>query len=152
MCGDPPAGEGPCGLPPPGGLSDGGHGTWTPVEWDMGISTHWDSADDSGNIIDQGVYCSSSEHGYTIHWNFYYHGLVYSGGAEDGDAALADMVGADRSRYPRYKNSMRSIVHEGRYWDGEVRGRERLGYWKVEGGRTTRWTREDHLDTWQGIN
>ena len=39
MGGDPPAGEGPRVIPPPGGPADGRHGTLTPIEWDMGIST-----------------------------------------------------------------------------------------------------------------
>ena len=54
--GEPPAGEGPHGLPPLGGPSHGGHGPQIPIERDMGISTHWGGAGNGGTRIDQSVY------------------------------------------------------------------------------------------------
>ena len=46
---------------------------------------------------------------FTIHCDSYYHGLVSGGGAESGDVALAEMVGAVRSIYTRDKNITCSI-------------------------------------------
>ena len=43
-----PAGEGPQGFPPPGGMEDGGHGIQTPTGWDMGVPTHWDGSGNGG--------------------------------------------------------------------------------------------------------
>ena len=40
MGGNPPSGEIPRGLPPPGGLEDGRHRLRTSTGWDMGVSTH----------------------------------------------------------------------------------------------------------------
>ena len=46
--GDPPAGEGPHGLPPPGGLADDRHRPQTSTGQDRGISTHWVGDGDGG--------------------------------------------------------------------------------------------------------
>ena len=44
--GEPPAGEGPCGISPPGCLEDGGYGHKTSTGSCMGISTHWGGSGD----------------------------------------------------------------------------------------------------------
>ena len=117
MCGDPPAGE--------------VHGNWTPIEREMDISNHWHRAGNDGNRRDQGVYRPSQKHGFTIHCDSYYHGLVSGGGAESGDVALAEMVGAVRSIYTRDKNITCSIWDTGRDGDRWFGGREILGYRRV---------------------
>ena len=50
------SGEGPHGIPSTGNPEDDGHGTQTPTEWDMGISTHRGGAGDGRTIIYRGVY------------------------------------------------------------------------------------------------
>ena len=120
-----------------------------PIEWNMGISTLWGGASDDGNRIDWGLYCSLPEHGHTIHCNSSYHVLVSGGKSEDKDAAIAEVMGADLSRYPMDKSGahIRGDWERVRY--GGVIRRDRLGYGRDEGGRTTRETREDQAETWR---
>ena len=73
-------------------------------------------------------------------------------GAEARDTALVEMVGASHSRYPRDKSGAHRIGYGGRYGDRGFGGRDRLGYGSVEGGRTTRGTREDQAETWRRSN
>ena len=70
----------------------------------MGISTHWGGADDSGTIINWGVYCPLKERSIIIHYNYSYHGLVSGGGAETGYADLSEIVRAGHSIYTRDKS------------------------------------------------
>ena len=47
--------EGHQGIPPPGGMAGGEHGTQMSKVWDMGVPTHWGG---SGNVsygLDRGV-------------------------------------------------------------------------------------------------
>ena len=120
--------EGPHGLPPRGSPADFGHGPRTPIERDMGISTHWGGAGDGGTRRDRGVYRPPPEYDRTIHCDSSYCGLVSGGGAEAGYAALVEMVGSARSRYPRGKSGACGSGDGGRYGDGGVGGKERLGY------------------------
>ena len=46
---DPLSGETPAGFPPPGGMSDDGHGPQKSTGWDMGVPTHWDGAGNGGS-------------------------------------------------------------------------------------------------------
>ena len=149
MGGDPPSVEGPCGLPPTGGPVDSGLVTQTPTERDMSISTHLDDDGNGGTRRYQGLYYALTEHGCTTHYDLSYHGIVSGGGAEARDAALAEMMGAARSIYPRDKISTSDIGYGGRDGDGGIGVRDRLGYGRAEGGLITRVTREDQAETWQ---
>ena len=152
MGSDPPAGEGPHGLPPPGGPADGEHGPQTPIEREMDISDHWGGAGDSGTIRDQGLNRPPLEHIRTIHCDSSYHGLMFVGGSEAGDVALVEIVGASCSRYPMDESGARGSRDGGRDGGGGVGGRYILGYGRVEGWQTTRGTREDRAETWGGSN
>ena len=92
MYGEPPAGESPHRLPPPGRPADVRHGPLTPIDPDMGISTIWGGSGNGGTRRDQGVYCPPQEHGRKIHCNLSQHGLVSCGRAEARDKALVEMV------------------------------------------------------------
>ena len=60
-----------------------------------------------------------------------------SGGvSEAGDAALTDVLGASRSISPRYNRGTRGRVNGERDGYGGAVGRDKLGYGRVEGGRT----------------
>ena len=56
------------------------------------------------------------------------------GGAEARDVTLLEIVGADRSRYPRDKSGAHGSGYGGGDGNGGIRGRERLGYGIMEGG------------------
>ena len=118
----------------------------------MGISTHWGGADDSGTIINWGVYCLLTERSIIIHYNYSYHGLVSGGGAEAGYADLAEMVRAGHSIYTRDKSGARGIVYGGVDGDVGFRRIERLGYGRVEEGQMSRITREYQADNWRRSN
>ena len=92
MGSDPPVGEGPRGVSPPGVEADGGHGTQTSTGWDMGVPTHWCGAVNVGAGLDWCVYLLPPEHGCTIHFDSSYHVLVYGGTAEDGNEPIQVMV------------------------------------------------------------
>ena len=70
-----------------------------------------------------------------MHCNSSYHGLVSGGGSESGNTTIAEMVGASRSGYPRYKSEARSIGDRGGDGDGGIGGREIVEYGRTEGGR-----------------
>ena len=148
MGGDPPAGEVPFWLPPPGVPEDGRHGPLTTIGHYMGISTHWGGAGDGGTRRYWGVYLSPPEHGRTTHCNSSYHILVSGGGAEAGDAALAEMVVAACSRYPSNNSGACGSKYGISDMDGGVGGREMLVYGRVEQGRMTRGTIYFHVETW----
>ena len=69
-----------------------------------------------------------------------------------GNAALAEMVGASHSRYPKDKSGARRSGDGGIDWDRGVGNRDRLGYGRVSGWRTNRETREDQAETCWRIN
>ena len=118
----------------------------------MAISIHWGGAGDSGTRIDWDIYIPPPEHGRTIHCNSSYHGLVSGGGAEAGGAALAEMVGAARSTYPRDKSGARGRGYGGRDRVVGFRGREIFVYRRYEVGQTTRGTREYQENNRHRIN
>ena len=63
------------------------------------------------------------------------------GGAEDGDAVHAEMVGTDQFGYIRDKSGARGRGYGRRDGYGGVVGIKRLGYGRSEVGRETRGTR-----------
>ena len=78
---DPPVGEIPRGVSPPGGAADGGHGPQTSAGWDMGVPTHWGGASNGGTGVNRVIYRPLPEHGREIYCDPSYHGLVSGGRA-----------------------------------------------------------------------
>ena len=79
----------------------------------MGVATHQGGAGNGGTGEYLGIYCLPPEHGHTIHYNSYYHGLVSGSGAEPRECAYLVMVGADRIRYLGDKGGACSRVEGG---------------------------------------
>ena len=90
---DPPVGEGPRGVSPPGGMADGGHGTQTAVIRDVGVTIHWSGAGNGGIGGDQDIYRPQPDHGRVIYCNPSYHGLLLVGGADAWNGPIQDFGG-----------------------------------------------------------
>ena len=91
---DPQVGEIPQGVSSPGGASDGGNGNQTLAGRDVGIPTHWSGAVNGGTGGDRGIYLPPPEHGRAIQCEPSYHGIVFGGRSEAGNAPIQVMVGA----------------------------------------------------------
>ena len=128
----PPVGEIPREVSPPCGTAGGGHGPQTSAGREVSVHTHWGGAGNGGTGGDWGIYCPPPEHGRTIHCYSYYHGLVFGGGAEDGNAPIQAMVG---SAHPGYHGDKgRAVRHRG--WGGGEGGRTRgIGRGRLGQGR-----------------
>ena len=126
---DTPVGEGPRGFSPPGGMADGWHGPQMPAGRDVGVPIHWSSAENDGTGGDRGIYLPPPEHGCTINFDLSYHGLMFGGVAESGNAPLQEMVGTSCSGY--HEDQDRTCIHRGEGGDGGRRtgvgGRGRVG-------------------------
>ena len=112
MVPDPPVGEVPRGVSPPGDTADGGHGTQTSALQDMGVPTNWSGVGDDGYRGYRVIYPLPQEHDRAIHCDLSYHGLVFGGGAESRNAPIQVMVGTD---------------HLGYHWDQDGAGSHRGG-------------------------
>ena len=95
----PPVVEGPCRVLPPVRTVDGGHGPQTSAGRDVGVPTHWSGADNGGTGKYWGIYLPLPEHGCAIRYDPSYRGLVFGGGAENGNAPIQAMVGTARPVY-----------------------------------------------------
>ena len=90
---EPPYGEIPRGVSPPGGTEDGRHGTQTLVRLGVVVPTHWGSAGYGGPGVYRSIYFPMPEHGRAIHCYQSYHGRVFGGIAESGNVPIHAMVG-----------------------------------------------------------
>ena len=76
MVSDPPVGEIPQGVSPPGVAADGGYGPETSAIWDVRVTTHWGGDGNCGTGGYWDIYRPPTEHGRTIHCDSPYHVLV----------------------------------------------------------------------------
>ena len=86
-------------MPIYGGTAGGGYGTQTLAGWEVGVPTHWSGAGNGGIGGDRDIYFLSPEHSHAINCDPYYHGLVFGGGADTGNAPTQAMVGTSRPEY-----------------------------------------------------
>ena len=89
---DPPIVEVPRGVSTPGGTADVGHGPQTPDGQDLGVPIYWISAGSGWIGVDLVIYCPPPDHGSAIHCDLSYHGLVFGGGADSGNAPIQVVV------------------------------------------------------------
>ena len=60
----------------------------------MSVPTNWSGAGNGETGGYWGIYHQTLDHGHTVHFNPSYHGLVFDGGVEYGNAPIQAMVGA----------------------------------------------------------
>ena len=89
----------------------------------MGVPTHWSGAGNGGTGGDRGIYHPPPEDGCAINCKPSYHGIVFGGGAEFGNAPIKEMMGTDRPVYNGYQGGAGSRIGEEGYGGGGDRSR-----------------------------
>ena len=85
---DPPVGEGPRGVSTLGRTADGMYRPQTSAQHYMGVTTHLGGSGNGGIGGYQGINRLPPEQGYTIYCDPSYHGIVFGGEVDAGNAPI----------------------------------------------------------------